>query len=351
MSSHNSRKILVTGGMGYIGSHTIVDLIEQGFEVISVDSLINSSEEVLNGIEKITGVRVLNYQIDLSIQDDWKSVADKEEDIIGIIHFAALKAVGESVKNPFEYYKNNIGSLLSVLEWMNYSNIPFFIFSSSCTVYGDIDELPAKETTAFKSCSSPYGRTKQMGELIIQDFFNNADKNAISLRYFNPCGAHESILIGEAPTNPALNLVPVITEVAIGKRDLLTVYGIDYNTPDGTCIRDYIHVMDLAHAHTLALNQLINGNQQLPFDAFNLGMGKGLSVLEIISAFEKVSGMLINYEIGERRPGDVEEIYANAQKAQNILHWLPTRSIEDIMQTAWEWEKIRSIPLKKHPSQ
>ena len=342
MSKVESNKIIVTGGLGYIGSHTIVDLIANGFEVISVDSLINSNENVLDGIEKITGKKIKNYQIDLSGENSWKTISENKSNIIGIIHFAALKAVGESVEKPLEYYKNNIGSLLQVLEWMKQDSIPYFIFSSSCTVYGDIKESPVNEGSPFKPSNSPYGRTKQMGEWIIEDFFYNSSKKAISLRYFNPAGAHESIIIGEAPSNPALNLVPVITETAIGKRKSLTVFGTDYPTPDRTCIRDYIHVMDIAHAHTLALQFLINGNQQSSLDAFNLGNEKGLSVLEIISAFEKVSGIKINYQPGSRRPGDVVEIYADAQKARKILNWIPVRSIEDIMRTAWEWEKKRN---------
>jgi UDP-glucose 4-epimerase len=342
MRKADSKKVIVTGGCGYIGSHTIVDLIEHGFDVVSVDSLINSNESVLTGIEKITGTRVKNYAIDLSKQDAWKLIAENESDLAGIIHFAALKAVGESVEKPLEYYENNISSLLQVLEWMNYSNIPHLIFSSSCTVYGNTNDLPVKETSEFKPCSSPYGRTKQMGEWIIQDFFNRTDKQSISLRYFNPAGAHESIQIGEAPHNIALNLVPVITETAIGKRKSMTVFGTDYNTLDGTCIRDYIHVMDIAHAHTLSLQHLINGSQQSSFDAFNLGMGRGLSVLEVIAAFERVTGTIVNFQIGEKRPGDMAEIYADTHKAQEILKWLPSRSIEDIMRTAWEWERRRN---------
>lgn len=342
MIKNNSNKIIVTGGCGYIGSHTIVDLIGHGYDVVSVDSLINSNEEVLIGIEEITGKKVKNYRIDLSIQNAWETVADKEPYIMGIIHFAALKAVGESVERPLEYYENNLGSLIQVLEWINESNISNFIFSSSCTVYGNTNELPVKETTEFKPTNSPYGRTKQMGEEIIRDYFGKSDKKAISLRYFNPAGAHESIKIGEAPFNPALNLVPVITETAIGKRESFTVFGTDYNTPDGTCIRDYIHVMDIANAHTLALQHLINRKQQASFDVFNLGMEKGLSVMEIIAAFDRVSNIKVNYKLGDRRPGDIAEIYADAHKAKELLHWLPIRNIDDIMRTAWDWEQKRS---------
>jgi UDP-glucose 4-epimerase len=342
MSKPDSKKIIVTGGCGYIGSHTIVDLIQNGYDVVSVDSLINSNENVLTGIEKITGRKIKNYRVDLSLDDSWKQIAEHETNILGIIHFAALKAVGESVEKPYEYYKNNIGGLMQVMDWMKHADIPNLIFSSSCTVYGNTDELPVNENAEFKLSPSPYGKTKQMGEWIIRDVFYNSNKKAISLRYFNPAGAHESNQIGEAPHNVALNLVPVITETAIGKRKFVTVYGSDYNTPDGTCIRDYIHVMDIAHAHTLALDHLINGRQQNSFDAFNLGIEKGISVLDVISAFERVSGTKLNYTLGTRRPGDVEMIYADASKAKEILAWQPQRNIDDIMRTAWEWEKKRS---------
>ena len=342
MSKPDSKRIIVTGGCGYIGSHTIVDLIQHGYDVVSVDSLINSNEDVLSGIEKITGKKIRNYKVDLSLDGAWKQIAEHETNIQGIIHFAALKAVGESVEKPYEYYKNNIGGLLQVIEWMKFANIPNLIFSSSCTVYGSTDDLPVNENAEFKLSPSPYGKTKQMGEWILQDVFNNSDKKSISLRYFNPAGAHESILIGEAPHNIALNLVPVITETAIGKRKSVTVYGSDYNTPDGTCIRDYIHVMDIAHAHTLALDHLIQDRQENSCDAFNLGVEKGLSVLEVIAAFERVSGIKLNYTLGPRRPGDIEMIYADASKAKEVLNWQPQRNIDDIMRTAWEWEKRRS---------
>ncbi|MBK8485000.1 MAG: UDP-glucose 4-epimerase GalE [Saprospiraceae bacterium] len=335
-------KVIVTGGCGYIGSHTMVDLIQNGFEVISVDSLINSNEDVLVGIEKITGQKVKNYQIDLSKADSWRLIEKSESGIVGIIHFAALKAVGESVKKPLAYYENNVGALMQVLEWMNYSNIPNLIFSSSCTVYGESSDLPVVESAEFRPTASPYGRTKQICEWLIQDFFKTSGKKAISLRYFNPAGAHDSILIGEAASNIALNLVPVITETAIGKRKSMTVYGSDYNTKDGTCIRDYIHVMDLAEAHTSALQYLLSTKQELPDDAFNLGMGKGLSVLEIIKAFEKVSGLKFNYELGPRRPGDIPAIFADSTKAKRLLNWAPNRTVDDILRTAWEWENVRN---------
>lgn len=334
-------KIAVTGGCGYIGSHAIIDLLNSGYDVISVDSLLNSSESVLDGIQKITGKRIINYRIDLSVEDSWLELASKEKNIQGIIHFAALKAVGESVQHPLTYYKNNVGGLIEVLKWMKFAGIPYLIYSSSCTVYGQTNDLPVTESTVFGEATSPYGRTKQIGEWMLQDLFTGPDQKAISLRYFNPAGAHESALIGEAPTNPALNLVPVITETAIGKRDQLIVHGTNYDTPDGTCIRDYIHVMDLANAHTKALNYLMNHSDSLPFNAFNLGIGKGHSVLEMIHSFELLSGVKLNYKIGPRRPGDAESIYADNTKAIQLLDWKPTRNLQMILESAWNWEKNR----------
>jgi UDP-glucose 4-epimerase len=331
----------VTGGCGYIGSHTIVDLIQHGFEVISADSLINSDESVLDGIEAITGVRIKNYKIDLAEAGSLKQIPKEEYPINGVIHFAALKAVSESMKFPMLYYQNNLQSLLEVLNCMKETDIPYMIFSSSCTVYGSEPELPVNETMSFKPCSSPYGRTKQMGELILQDVLPQFDKKAISLRYFNPAGAHESVLIGEASTNPALNLVPIMTETAIGKRKEMMVYGTDYNTPDGSCIRDYIHVMDVARAHTQAIQLLIDGRQQDHFDAINLGIEKGMSVFEIINAFERINNVSINYKTGARRLGDIDEIYADISKAKKVLNWQPVFSINDILSSAWKWEKQR----------
>lgn len=335
-------KIAVTGGCGYIGSHTIVDLMQNGFEVVSIDALMNSSESVLQGVEQITGIRVKNHAVDLSKDQAWRQLAELEPDIRGVIHFAALKAVGESVSEPLRYYQNNLDSLLQVLDWMANTGIRHLVFSSSCTVYGGSDQYQVDESTPFGPASSPYGRTKQMGEWIIQDVIRQLGKQAISLRYFNPAGAHESGLIGEAPTNPALNLVPVITETAIGKRDSLTVFGDDYSTRDGSCIRDYVHVMDLAHAHTLALQHLLSGKQLESFDAFNLGIGEGLSVLEMIHAFEKTTGVKLNYKIGSRRQGDLPAIYADPEKARRLLNWFAKRKVEDIMMSAWLWEQNRS---------
>jgi len=336
-------KVLVTGGCGYIGSHTIVDLIDNGYEVISVDNLSNSDEKVLNGIEAITGKKVKNYSIDLCWPDATEQVFKENPDIIGVIHFAALKLVGESVQHPIDYFRNNLNSLLNVLECMKRFNVPHLIFSSSCSVYGNAEELPVTEDTPLQEAESPYARTKQMGEQIITDFLKVHTKHqSVLLRYFNPAGAHESALIGEAPTNQATNLVPVITETAIGKRKSMTVFGDDYGTRDGSCVRDYIHVMDLANAHTKALQFLQAGKSRQNLEVFNLGIGEGVTVLEAVHAFMKVTGKKLNYQIGERRMGDVVSIYANNKKAEEQLGWLPHRDIDDIMQTAWKWEVKRS---------
>jgi UDP-glucose 4-epimerase len=337
------KKVLVTGGCGYIGSHTIVDLIESGYEVVSIDNLSNSSEEVLDGIEKITGKRVQNYQVDLVHRSGTFDVFEEHPDIKGIIHFAALKAVGESVEKPLLYFENNLISMINILKAMNAFQVSQLIFSSSCSVYGNADQLPVTEDTPLKEAESPYARTKQMCEQIIQDTLHQySSLNAILLRYFNPAGAHESALIGESPINKANNLVPVITETAIGKRNKMTVFGDDYDTRDGSCIRDYIHVMDLANAHTKALDYLLAEKNESNVEVFNIGIGEGVSVLEAVQAFEEVTGQSLNYEIGPRRAGDVIAIYANKDKTERLLGWEPTRSIEDIMKTAWEWEKRRT---------
>ncbi|MCO6494001.1 MAG: UDP-glucose 4-epimerase GalE [Phaeodactylibacter sp.] len=335
-------KVLVTGGCGYIGSHTIVDLIDNGFEVVSVDNLSNSSESVLNGIEAITGKRVKNYNIDLCWEEATHQLFEDHPDIEGVIHFAALKLVGESVQQPIRYFRNNLNSLLNLLDCMARHGTPHLIFSSSCSVYGNTTDLPVMEDTPLQEAESPYARTKQMGEQIIRDFarVHPAHKN-ILLRYFNPAGAHESALIGEAPTNPASNLVPVITETAIGKRREMTVFGDDYDTRDGSCIRDYIHVMDLANAHTKALQYLRKGENTDNLEVFNLGIGEGVTVLEAINAFMMVTAQPLAYRLGERRPGDVVAIYANNDRAARRLGWEPRRDIRDIMRTAWEWEKRR----------
>lgn len=336
-------KILVTGGCGYIGSHTLVDLINNGFDVVSIDNLSNSDDSVLSGIHQITGTKVKNYNVDLTNKADLLEVFKKEKNIAGIIHFAAFKAVGESVEKPLKYYANNIGGLVNLLEAMNQFEVQPLIFSSSCSVYGNAEELPVTENTPWQPAESPYARTKQMGEEIISDTLV-AHKNfkAIYLRYFNPAGAHESALIGESPINEANNLVPVITETAIGKRSSMTVFGSDYPTRDGSCIRDYIHIMDLANAHTKALQYLLDSEHHTREMVFNLGIGEGVSVMEAIHAFEKVSGQKLNYVLGGRRPGDVVAIYANNKQAASILGWQPSRKIEEIMSSAWEWEKART---------
>ena len=335
-------KILVTGGTGYIGSHTLVDLIEAGFEVISVDNYINSDAKPLESIKEITGIQVKNYAVDLCDAKALKEVFEENTDIEGIIHFAALKSVGDSVADPVLYFRNNLVGLINLIECTLKYKIKNFIFSSSCTVYGNTEELPVTESTPEQEAESPYGRTKQIGEKMLKDAFNNTNTKCIALRYFNPAGAHSSIKLGESPVNKALNLVPVITETAIGKRDGMTVFGKDYDTRDGSCIRDYIHVMDLADAHTKAVKYLLGNDQLINFDTYNLGIGNGVSVIEAINAFEKVSGQKLNYEMGDRREGDVIAIYADYSKAKNNLGWTPKYGIEDIMDTAWKWEQARS---------
>lgn len=337
-------KILVTGACGYIGSHTVLDLLESGHEVVAVDNLSNSSADVLKSIELISGKSCKLYPIDLCDEKATEALFDENPDIKGVIHFAALKAVGESVEQPIKYFKNNNNSLLNVLVGMQKHNIPYLIFSSSCTVYGDADLLPVTEMTPLKNASSPYGRTKQMGEQIIEDCLIAMPKlQAVLLRYFNPAGAHQSGLMGESPINPPQNLVPVITETAIGKRNKFTVFGDEYATRDGSCLRDYIHVMDLARAHVQAIDFIANATD-VRLEVFNLGIGEGVTVLEAINAFESVNEMKLNYEIGSPRPGDIPAIYADIHKANAVLKWTPTRDIIEIMRSAWEWEKRRSLP-------
>lgn len=332
-------KILVTGGCGYIGSHTVVDLIENGYEVISIDNNSRSNADILKGIEKITGVKVKNYKVDLCDFDDTHAVFQENADISGIIHFAAYKAVGESVEQPLMYYENNLNSLMNVLKCVREFEIPFFVFSSSCTVYGSPDKIPVVETTPTKPAESPYGATKQMGEQILTDFSRITSTQIISLRYFNPVGAHPSIAIGELPIGKPQNLVPAITQTAIGKLPKMKVHGNDYDTRDGSCIRDYIHVSDIAHAHTLAIHFLEQQKNTSNYEIFNLGTGNGVTVLEAIQSFEKVSGAKLNYEIGPRRPGDVVAIYANNDLAVKSLGWDIKYNIDDMMRTAWLWEK------------
>jgi len=332
------KKILVTGGCGYIGAHTIVDLLENGFDVVSADNNSRSNENILEAVKKITGRTVKNYKVDLCIYDDTYAIFQENPDIVGIIHFAAYKAVGESMEKPLMYFENNLNSLINILKCADEFAIPNFVFSSSCTVYGNPDTIPVTEETAMKPAESAYGATKQMGEKIVSDAVNASKNNAILLRYFNPVGAHPSTLMGELPLGKPQNLVPAITQTAIGKLPGMKVWGNDYATKDGSCVRDYIHVCDIAHAHTLALNYLLEARNQSNCDVFNLGTGDGLTVLEIINEFEKTSGVKLNYEIGPRRPGDVVAIYANNDKAKKLLGWIPKYSLHDMMDTAWNWE-------------
>lgn len=331
-------KILVTGGCGYIGSHTIVDLVENGYEVISVDNNSRSYPAVLKGVEKITGKPIKNYKVDLCNFDDTFAIFQENEDIVGIIHFAAYKAVGESVEKPLMYFENNLYSLINLLKCVQEFSIPYFVFSSSCTVYGNPDFSMVTEETPPKPAASPYGYTKQMGEQIVSEFQKSNSCKAILLRYFNPVGAHPSTHIGELPLGKPQNLVPVITQTAIGKLPVMNVFGDDYPTRDGSCVRDYIHVCDISHAHTLAIQYMEEGKSMGGCEVFNLGTGNGVTVFEAINAFEKVSGRKLNYQVGPRRPGDIEAIYANNDKAKSRLGWDPRYTLDEMMDTAWKWE-------------
>jgi UDP-glucose 4-epimerase len=331
-------KILVTGGCGFIGSHTIIDLLENGFEVISIDDFSRSTSIAISGIEKITGKKIKNYSVDLKNFDDTQAVFMENADIDGIIHFAAYKAVGESVQEPLSYYENNMFGLINLLKCVQEFGVPNFVFSSSCTVYGNPDVIPVTELSPIKTAESPYGATKQMGETVIRDFTKATATNAILLRYFNPVGAHPSGFIGELPIGRPQNLVPAITQTAIGKLPKMMVHGTDYDTRDGSCVRDYIHVSDIAHAHTLAVQYLAEERNETACDVFNLGTGDGVSVLEAIHTFEKVSGVKLNYEIGPRRAGDVVAIYANNDAAVKKLGWIIQYGITEMMNTAWKWE-------------
>ncbi len=337
-------KILVTGGLGFIGSHTVVELQNVGFDVVIIDDLSNSSVEVIDGITTITNKKPLFEKLDLKIKSEVKDFFNRHNDIAGVIHFAASKAVGESVNDPLKYYENNINALIYVLQELTKLNKKNFIFSSSCTVYGQADELPITENAHVKPAESPYGNTKQIGEEIIRDTCRaNGDVNAIALRYFNPIGAHPTAEIGELPVGVPQNLVPYITQTAIGIREKLSVFGGDYATRDGTCIRDYIHVVDLAKAHVVALQRLIGSKNDSNFEFFNLGTGTGSSVLEAIQSFEKVSGKKLKYQIEDRREGDVISAYAETSKANNILGWKTELTLDDAMASAWKWEqKIRN---------
>lgn len=333
-------KILVTGGLGFIGSHTVVQLQKKGYQVVIIDNLSNASLDVLKGIVAITGQAPIFEKLDLKNKAAVQQFFKSHQDIKGVIHFAASKAVGESVNNPLMYYENNITTLTYLLQELIKFKISSFIFSSSCTVYGQADVMPISESAPIKPALSPYGNTKQIGEEIIQDTCKiNADLKSIALRYFNPIGAHPSAKIGELPLGVPQNLVPYITQTAIGKRQQLSVFGSDYPTKDGTCVRDYIHVVDIADAHVVALQRLLDNKNNSNFEVFNLGTGKGSTVLEVIQAFETVSKQKLNYIIVERRAGDVVSAYADTSKANSVLGWTAQYNLEDAMQSAWNWEK------------
>jgi len=332
-------KILVTGGCGFIGSHTLVDLIENGYEVLSVDDNSRSNAAILKGVEKIIGRSIKNYKVDLCNFDDTFAIFEENRDIKGIIHFAAFKAVGESVEKPLMYFENNLTSLINLLKCTQEFKTPWFVFSSSCTVYGEPETPMVTEDSPIKPAASPYGATKQMGEQILAEFQKANNTKVVLLRYFNPVGAHPSTLIGELPIGKPQNLVPAITQTAIGKLPKMTVFGNDYPTRDGSNVRDYIHVSDIAHAHTLAIKYLEEERNQKDLEIFNLGTGNGVTVLEAIKSFEKVSGVQLNYEIGPRRPGDIIAIYANNDKAKKVLGWAPRYSLDEMMSTAWKWEQ------------
>jgi UDP-glucose 4-epimerase len=334
------KKVIVTGGAGYIGSHTAVELIADGFDVVIIDNLYNSDITVLDGIKAITGIRPVFYDYDICDKNKLSEVFAGEGKIDAIIHFAAYKAVGESVRKPLDYYRNNLVSLMNLLEMMEQHSTPALVFSSSCTVYGQPDTLPVTETSPVREAISPYGYTKQMGEVIIRDTMAARQTHkAISLRYFNPIGAHPTAYIGELPHGVPENLVPFITQTAIGLRDELKVFGNDYNTPDGSCIRDYLHVVDLAKAHVVALKRLIESGNKENYEVFNLGTGTGVSVFEAIAAFERATGVKVKYSVTARRPGDIEKIWADPSLANRELKWKTEITLDEAMETAWRWEK------------
>ena len=336
-------KILVTGGLGFIGSHTVVELQSKGFEVVIVDNLSNSTEKVIDGIVAISGKKPIFEKMDLREKDKVQDLFQRYQDIVGIIHFAASKAVGESVDEPLLYYENNLSTLIYLLQEMSKKEKAHFIFSSSCTVYGQADKMPITEDAPVKKAESPYGNTKQIGEEIISDTCKvTASLNAIALRYFNPMGAHPSTEIGELPIGVPQNLVPFVTQTGAGLRKELAVFGDDYPTEDGTCIRDYIHVVDLAKAHVIAMERLIAGKNDGNYEVFNVGTGTGSSVLEVVNSFEKVSGKKLNYKIVDRRAGDIVTAYANTTKANEVLGWKAVSTLDQAMESAWKWEqKIR----------
>ncbi|WP_296142330.1 UDP-glucose 4-epimerase GalE [uncultured Flavobacterium sp.] len=332
-------KIVVTGGLGFIGSHTVVELQSQGFEVVIIDNLSNSTEDVLKGIVAISGKKPEFEKLDLrekkAVQDFFK----KHSDVSGVIHFAASKAVGESVENPLLYYENNINALVYILQELQQKSEASFIFSSSCTVYGQAEKMPITESASVQPAISPYGNTKQIGEEIIQDVAKVSNINSILLRYFNPIGAHPSAELGELPIGVPQNLVPFITQTGIGLRKELSVFGSDYPTSDGTCIRDYIHVVDLAKAHVVALKRLIDKKNPEKVETFNIGTGTGSTVLEVIKSFEKVSGQKLPYKLVDRREGDIMEAFADTEKANLVLGWKAQSTLDEAMDSAWRWEK------------
>jgi UDP-glucose 4-epimerase len=337
--------ILVTGGTGYIGSHTAVELINEGYEVVIVDNLANSTKDSLDGIEQITGVRPAFEEFDLCDMPRLEKFFDQYKNLKAIIHFAAFKAVGESVEKPVLYYRNNLVSLMNLLECMNRHQVPAMVFSSSCTVYGQPKILPVTEDAPVQTAESPYGNTKQISEEILKDYIRSVKGlQAIALRYFNPIGAHPSALIGELPRGVPNNLVPFVTQTAAGVREQLRVFGDDYNTPDGSAIRDYINVVDLAIAHVKAIERILKGKSQADFEFFNLGTGTGSSVLEVVRTFEKVTGVKVNYQIVGRRSGDIEQVWADTHKANEVLGWKATRTLGETLLSAWNWEKrLRGI--------
>lgn len=336
------KTILVTGGTGFIGSHTTVELQTAGYDVVIVDNLSNSKADVIDGIAKITGVRPAFEQVDCCDYAALEGVFQKYPGIEGIIHFAASKAVGESVEKPLMYYRNNLTSLINILELMPKYNVKGIIFSSSCTVYGQPDPewLPVSEAAPIKKAESPYGNTKQVNEEIIQDFVKSgANISAIILRYFNPIGAHPTALIGEVPNGAPANLIPYLTQTAIGIREQLAVFGDDYNTPDGSCIRDFIYVVDLAKAHVAAMARIVEGKNAEPVEVFNVGTGNGVSVFELINTFEKCTGVRLNYKVAPRRAGDIEKVWGNVDKANQVLGWKAVHTLEDSLTTAWKWQQ------------
>ncbi|APZ44966.1 UDP-glucose 4-epimerase GalE [Polaribacter reichenbachii] len=335
------KRILVTGGLGFIGSHTVVELQNEGFEVVIIDNLSNTTISVLDSITEITGIKPDFHQIDLRVKDDVKFFFDNNK-VDGIIHFAAYKAVGESMGKPLEYYENNLGTLVYLLQEMRDRKLDNFIFSSSCTVYGQADELPITENAPVKAAESVYGNTKQIGEEIIRDASNAHNINTIALRYFNPVGAHPTVKIGELPLGVPQNLIPFITQTAAGIREQLSVFGDDYPTEDGTAVRDYIHVVDLAKAHIAALTRLINKKNKKAFEYFNIGTGTGSSVLEVINTFEKVNNLKLNYKIVDRREGDVVAAYADTTIANKELNWKTEKDLGEALESAWKWQQKQS---------